>query len=104
MMRSTGRSFFGVCGKVERDKPDDMRRSKCDAARPTAPIGSRYRESRTAEHDWRCGVCDNEWTTSTRVRSEEHTSELQSRQYLVCRLLLAKKINVFVAWACVERR
>src|SRR3712207_7041286 len=28
-----------------------------------------------------------------RVRSEEHTSELQSRQYLVCRLLLEKKNN-----------
>src|SRR3712207_7961862 len=27
----------------------------------------------------------------TGVRSEEHTSELQSRQYLVCRLLLEKK-------------
>src|SRR3712207_9261364 len=27
----------------------------------------------------------------TAVRSEEHTSELQSRQYLVCRLLLEKK-------------
>src|SRR3712207_7826789 len=27
-----------------------------------------------------------------RGRSEEHTSELQSRQYLVCRLLLEKKI------------
>src|SRR3712207_8238054 len=27
----------------------------------------------------------------TEVRSEEHTSELQSRQYLVCRLLLEKK-------------
>src|SRR3712207_7580044 len=27
----------------------------------------------------------------TRSRSEEHTSELQSRQYLVCRLLLEKK-------------
>src|SRR3712207_4102603 len=27
----------------------------------------------------------------TVVRSEEHTSELQSRQYLVCRLLLEKK-------------
>src|SRR3712207_8980068 len=26
-------------------------------------------------------------------RSEEHTSELQSRQYLVCRLLLDKKIS-----------
>src|SRR3712207_7313959 len=30
-------------------------------------------------------------TRSTRGRSEEHTSELQSRQYLVCRLLLEKK-------------
>src|SRR3712207_7867284 len=30
-----------------------------------------------------------------RARSEEHTSELQSRQYLVCRLLLEKKkINI----------
>src|SRR3712207_7413041 len=28
-------------------------------------------------------------------RSEEHTSELQSRQYLVCRLLLEKKTNAF---------
>src|SRR3712207_7455230 len=28
-----------------------------------------------------------------RLRSEEHTSELQSRQYLVCRLLLEKKKN-----------
>src|SRR3712207_8113435 len=27
----------------------------------------------------------------TALRSEEHTSELQSRQYLVCRLLLEKK-------------
>src|SRR3712207_7682941 len=29
----------------------------------------------------------------TRERSEEHTSELQSRQYIVCRLLLEKKIK-----------
>src|SRR3712207_7246477 len=29
-----------------------------------------------------------------RPRSEEHTSELQSRQYLVCRLLLEKKIKI----------
>src|SRR3712207_8641821 len=35
-----------------------------------------------------CGV-----TASGGVRSEEHTSELQSRQYLVCRLLLEKKKN-----------
>src|SRR3712207_8123892 len=31
--------------------------------------------------------------TDERERSEEHTSELQSRQYLVCRLLLEKKKN-----------
>src|SRR3712207_9244775 len=30
-------------------------------------------------------------TRRSRSRSEEHTSELQSRQYLVCRLLLEKK-------------
>src|SRR3712207_8077293 len=30
----------------------------------------------------------------TNDRSEEHTSELQSRQYLVCRLLLEKKTNI----------
>src|SRR3712207_8802411 len=30
-------------------------------------------------------------TPPSRPRSEEHTSELQSRQYLVCRLLLEKK-------------
>src|SRR3712207_7886912 len=29
-------------------------------------------------------------------RSEEHTSELQSRQYLVCRLLLEKKKNITI--------
>src|SRR3712207_6964789 len=31
------------------------------------------------------------------VRSEEHTSELQSRQYLVCRLLLEKKKKVDIS-------
>src|SRR3712207_7181893 len=32
-------------------------------------------------------------SSGRRQRSEEHTSELQSRQYLVCRLLLEKKKN-----------
>src|SRR3712207_9200688 len=44
------------------------------------------------ERNWRLeraelGVVDR----GPLVRSEEHTSELQSRQYLVCRLLLEKK-------------
>src|SRR3712207_8395843 len=33
------------------------------------------------------------WAEYRDERSEEHTSELQSRQYLVCRLLLEKKKN-----------
>src|SRR3712207_8684438 len=41
------------------------------------------------------GICTNrdmrfETDQNRLVRSEEHTSELQSRQYLVCRLLLEK--------------
>src|SRR3712207_7109121 len=36
-------------------------------------------------------VHDHPELVEQRLRSEEHTSELQSRQYLVCRLLLEKK-------------
>src|SRR3712207_8802412 len=43
-----------------------------------------------------------------RARSEEHTSELQSRQYLVCRLLLEKKtINMIsltsISWSSLAK-
>src|SRR3712207_7512281 len=37
-------------------------------------------------------------------RSEEHTSELQSRQYLVCRLLLEKKKNKLYRSLSMVRR
>src|SRR3712207_8847086 len=44
-----------------------------------------------------CSACDQTQDRAgdaqRQVRSEEHTSELQSRQYLVCRLLLEKKNN-----------
>src|SRR3712207_8847478 len=41
----------------------------------------------------------DEWSSAQWPRSEEHTSELQSRQYLVCRLLLEKNkpIKLFSA-------
>src|SRR3989442_5956306 len=45
------------------------------------------------------GMGDLSWaaampgSTSSRARSEEHTSELQSRPHLVCRLLLEQKID-----------
>src|SRR3712207_8985043 len=35
-------------------------------------------------------------------RSEEHTSELQSRQYLVCRLLLEKKKNISICFLALN--
>src|SRR5687768_17789177 len=39
-----------------------------------------------------CGVFGNDFSTcEISFRSEEHTSELQSRLHLVCRLLLEKK-------------
>src|SRR5947209_12183050 len=38
-----------------------------------------------------CEVVTGPEEGEAKIRSEEHTSELQSRQYLVCRLLLEKK-------------
>src|SRR3712207_7830524 len=38
-----------------------------------------------------CGELKTQFYIGMEARSEEHTSELQSRQYLVCRLLLEKK-------------
>src|SRR3712207_8197209 len=61
-------------------------------ARPPGPCCSTCRSpaDRRTERSWShppapCTAC------RSRRRSEEHTSELQSRQYLVCRLLLEKK-------------
>src|SRR5437764_4639178 len=43
-------------------------------------------------------------TTSPWTRSEEHTSELQSPMYLVCRLLLEKKKKIWhLVWQVSER-
>src|SRR3712207_6991422 len=39
---------------------------------------------------------------NSKFRSEEHTSELQSRQYLVCRLLLEKKKNLIYAYIYIN--
>src|SRR3712207_8661922 len=65
-----------------------------DLARPlaTALTGSpaaRAQAVRTLAAAW--GERTPVVLVALRPRSEEHTSELQSRQYLVCRLLLEKK-------------
>src|SRR5687768_17787538 len=57
-----------------------------------------------AEQNWRGGRCGIR-RARRRRRSEEHTSELQSRLHLVCRLLLEKKkMVVAVVVAVGERR
>src|SRR3712207_8963919 len=53
-------------------------------------------------------LCHYGWPEN--IRSEEHTSELQSRQYLVCRLLLEKKkknyytriYTLFIIYLCTS--
>src|SRR5258707_5873051 len=60
-------------------------RSRC-----RAPARARGRPA-CAARDGGCRTAGARASGSVRDRSEEHTSELQSRQYLVCRLLLEKK-------------
>src|SRR3712207_8701357 len=43
-------------------------------------------------------------SSQPRSRSEEHTSELQSRQYLVCRLLLEKKKKIILSYITVVKK
>src|SRR5947209_16873969 len=58
--------------------------------------GGRAHEHRRRQHqheDAQCSETQLSVHGELPLRSEEHTSELQSRQYLVCRLLLEKKKN-----------
>src|SRR3712207_8328408 len=66
-------------GLVGKSHKADRQPAKRDAVGRSEPVGVE-RAGRAIRHGRRL-----------RRRSEEHTSELQSRQYLVCRLLLEKK-------------
>src|SRR3712207_8063242 len=59
-------------------------RSAAGRRRGLEPRGLLREIGLSGHHTGPCGVRGH-------LRSEEHTSELQSRQYLVCRLLLEKK-------------
>src|SRR3712207_7998729 len=61
---------------------------------PIRPRSSRSSVVTPAEVAWSASVMGSgPGPMASCIRSEEHTSELQSRQYLVCRLLLEKKKN-----------
>src|SRR3712207_8229124 len=69
-----------------------------DKDRQVRIMGRRPHRPRREEPDL-SDVRQDEWRYHTYQcpdRSEEHTSELQSRQYLVCRLLLEKKNDEYI--------
>src|SRR3712207_9436695 len=68
-----------VPGRVEQDARHVGRHA---VPQQRGPLGRRQR------------VVDRRGGWSPPARSEEHTPEIQSRQYLVCRLLLEKKKNI----------
>src|SRR5437879_12575970 len=78
--------FSAQCGDHRHPHSFPTRRSSDLApARPGSPARSQPAEiPPQAERDWVVRL-------DQRPRSEEHTSELQSPMYLVCRLLLEKK-------------
>src|SRR5690606_41470069 len=63
--------------------------------RAAACSGARQRPARCSRYIWIrwAPLQDARLVTQLTPRSEEHTSELQSRENLVCRLLLEKKKN-----------
>src|SRR3712207_8825449 len=84
MIRRPPRSTLFPYTTLFRSRAQDQR---CDHAEehPCLPPGQELRADRLR------------LPSGSRRRSEEHTSELQSRQYLVCRLLLEKNITMVCA-------
>src|SRR5436305_11867666 len=74
--------FFYLRSGAHRDLHAFPTRRSSDLAWHCRGTGSQPRHRRRGSHCRRC----RGW-----LRSEEHTSELQSRPHLVCRLLLEKK-------------
>src|SRR5687767_15627422 len=87
LFRSSAPARFLVQLTVGQDTHDRFRRLQSLCARECAggdPV---------AVFDLACLLTEKEILRRKRARSEEHTSELQSLAYLVCRLLLEKKKN-----------
>src|SRR3712207_8392340 len=79
MIRRPPRSTLFPYTTLFRSWGDEGKGKMTDYLAETADVVVRFQGGNNAGHT---------------VRSEEHTSELQSRQYLVCRLLLEKKKNI----------
>src|SRR3712207_7682178 len=95
--RSTLFPYTTLFRSVQGDAPARVRRGA--AAPPAAPAG-RAGPLRSPALEGRRGRGAARHERRVGQRSEEHTSELQSRQYLVCRLLLEKKYNIGLSYCC----
>src|SRR3712207_8426018 len=79
--------------RSEREAATLRQRTAAEAAALRAETEQYAAALRSQAEEYATGLrAEVDRETSAR-RSEEHTSELQSRQYLVCRLLLEKKKN-----------
>src|SRR3712207_7453114 len=90
MIRRPPRSTLFPYTTLFRSRAVDVRTLGTGTERDGEPISRSDRASRQiGAAAWDRGQASSRQLS----RSEEHTSELQSRQYLVCRLLLEKKIS-----------
>src|SRR5258708_2885453 len=91
-----GREYYAQSGEFDRRNASDWVKENvlshlvlCPWAKAAA-IDSRHPYINDIHHHKRSGQCVDQ----QRGRSEEHTSELQSPDHLVCRLLLEKKKKI----------
>src|SRR3712207_8649112 len=90
--RSTLFPYTTLFRSVEGEAPSRVARAANVLAARVLSATSQYAETKIETYTERLGTIERSLASlNNRVdRSEEHTSELQSRPYLVCRLLLAK--------------
>src|SRR3712207_7442529 len=93
MIRRPPRSTLFPYTTPFRSSTDPQRRASRATASPrvAAPPRSPVRRCCSPRRPASPRPCSGGGRLPATARSEEHTSELQSRQYLVCRLLLEKK-------------
>src|SRR3712207_7531808 len=92
------RSSFAALAQSDRLLPNRRLRQRAKSTLPRSSPTSFTVSSvpfRALIH-FRWCVCQVAHHGLLSLRSEEHTSELQSRQYLVCRLLLEKKKKIYL--------
>src|SRR5215213_4444104 len=84
---AAGCGVRAVARSPSASKPETLRQVRCERSRSTIPLCG-------SSADIEASCCLHQPGKESKiVRSEEHTSELQSLTNLVCRLLLEKKKN-----------